>query len=230
MRVLIIDDELSVLRTIKLGWPGEGDDLVTAQSLEEARQYIFSGRLLEFDCIVLDLRLPDASGIAVLAEIKRVATTPVIMLSGWGDSQFRADTLNRGADDYLMKPINIDELHARVCRLVSLYGRKAAQTERAITFGHTRLDTLARILTGAGSEVDLTASEAKLLMALISAGGGIVSRQDLYFRVFGREGRFGEKALETYIGRVRKKLDAVGDNGVKRIQAVRGFGYRFVPP
>lgn len=230
MRLLIIDDELSVLRTIRLGWPNESDELVMAQSLEEARQYIYSGRLLDFDCVILDLRLPDASGIAILAEIKRVAATPVIMLSAWGDSGFRADTLYRGADDYIMKPINIDELHARVCRLTDLYRRRAAPAERSVTFGSVNLDTLSRTLSGQHSEVALTASELKLLLALVTAGGAVVSRQDLYIRTFGREGRYGEKALETYIGRVRKKLDAVGDKGAKRIQSVRGMGYRFVPP
>lgn len=230
MRLLIIDDELAVLRTIQLGWPDEKDELITAQSLEEAQKYIYSGQLLEFDCIILDLHLPDASGVAILAEIKGSTATPVIMLSAWGDSQFRADTLNSGADDYLMKPINIVELHARVCRLVNLYGRRNTTPERCIMFGPVKLDTLSRVLSGCSCEVDLTTSESKLLHALITAGGGIVSRQDLYVRAFGREGRYGEKALETYIGRVRKKLDAVGDDGVKRIQSVRGMGYRFVPP
>lgn len=229
MRILVIDDEVLLLKAIKLGWPGEGDEILTAQSFADAKRHIFSARMSDIDCVIIDLRLPDASGSLILSEIRQISNTPVIMLSAWGDSQFRADTLNRGADDYVMKPVTVGELHARALRLVTARRSLAAVPLAAIRVGKGELDPLARELRGPDTVVHLTGAEAALLVALAGARGDVVARQDLYLKAFGREGRHGEKALETYIGRLRRKLTEIGDDGTRRLQSVRGLGYRLVP-
>ncbi len=229
MRILVIDDEAQLLRTIQLGWPDRDDEILVAQSFAEAKLHIFSAQMTDIDCVVVDLRLPDASGSFILSEIKQISSTPVIMLSAWGDSQFRADTLNRGADDYVMKPISVGELHARVNRLVNARNQSAGLQTVAINVGTGELDTLARELRGPLATVRLTGAEAALLASLAAARGQVVARQDLYLKAFGREGRYGEKALETYIGRLRRKLTEIGDDGTRRLQSVRGLGYRLVP-
>lgn len=229
MRILVIDDEVQLLRTVQLGWPNQDDEILIAGSFAEAKIHIFSAKMTDIDCVIVDLRLPDASGSHILSEIKQISATPVIMLSAWGDSQFRADTLNRGADDYVMKPISVVELHARVNRLVSARQQTANAKTPAIQVGNAELDTLARELRGPDATVQLTGAEAALLASLASARGQVVARQDLYLKAFGREGRYGEKALETYIGRLRRKLTETGDDGTRRLQSVRGLGYRLVP-
>ncbi len=229
MRILVIDDEFELLRTIQLGWPAPSDEVILAQTFAEAKIHIFSARMTDIDCVIVDLRLPDASGSFILSEIKQISTTPVIMLSAWGDSQFRADTLNRGADDYVMKPISVVELHARVTRLVNARNLVVSTQTVAVKIGNGELDTLARELRGPEATVRLTGAEAALLASLAAARGQVVARQDLYLKAFGREGRYGEKALETYIGRLRRKLSESGDDGTRRLQSVRGLGYRLVP-
>lgn len=229
MRVLLIDDEAQLLRTVQLGWPDANDEILIAQSFAEAKIHIFSAQMTDIDCVIVDLRLPDASGSHILSEIKHISSTPVIMLSAWGDSQFRADTLNRGADDYVMKPISVVELHARVVRLVNAQRKSISTQTDALPVGNGELYRLSRELKGPLLTVQLTGAEAALLAALAAASGQVVARQDLYLKAFGREGRYGEKALETYIGRLRRKLTEIGDDGTLRLQSVRGLGYRLVP-
>jgi len=228
MRILLVDDEVALLRTIQLNWPVQEDTIETAQSSSEARKIIFSRKFLDFDCVILDLHLPDASGSTILAEIRQIGSLPVIMLSAWGDSRFRADTLNNGADDYVMKPVGIEELHARVHRLVDKARNHRLTSGQVYEIGPIAFDPNKRILTGPAEELSLTGAETGLLATLAAAGGGIVSRESLYLKAFGREGRYGEKSLETYIGRLRRKISEAGDEGTRRLLSVRGKGYVLV--
>ncbi|WP_018148770.1 response regulator transcription factor [Henriciella marina] len=228
MRVLVIDDEQTLLDTIKLNWPDPESRIVTATSFSEAKPHIYASRLADFDCVILDLQLPDASGSTILSEIKQIADIPVMMVSGWGDTKFRADTLNRGADDYVMKPVGVSELHARAQRLT---GRRAPSRHSAgalLYIGDCRFHPLARELSGDKTTIALTGAESALLESLARARGGAVTRQDLYMKAFGREGRSGDKSLETYIGRVRRRITEAGDDGDRRVQSVRGVGYRLL--
>ncbi|MEQ8558133.1 MAG: response regulator transcription factor [Henriciella sp.] len=227
MKILVIDDEPLLVQTIRLGWPDQEDEITSANSFAEAMPIIYSNQLLEFDCIILDLRLPDGSGSKVLSEIRQLTSTPVIMLSAWGDSQFRAELLSDGADDYVMKPVGMKELYARATKLVE-GTRERVRLDRDHRIGNVILLPSSRELLNGETRQALTGAEAALLTALAQANGGVVSRQDLYLKAFGREGRYGEKALETYIGRLRKKLTILGEDGAKRILSVRGQGYRLV--
>lgn len=228
MRILIIDDEARLLQTIQLGWPDSDDEIVTATSFSDAKSHIYSGRLLEFDCVILDLQLPDASGSTILSEIKQIGDVPVIMLSAWGDTQFRADTLRRGADDYVMKPVGVGELHARVQRLAGRRTQMTRPDSGALTIGLCNFDPLARELQGELATISLTGAESALLESLARANGNVVARQDLYLKAFGREGRYGDKSLETYVGRLRRRMTEAGDDGERRLKSVRGVGYRLL--
>lgn len=226
MRILIVDDEENILRMVELNWPDRDDEIVTAASYADAKSAIFSGRLVEFDCIILDLQLPDASGSVILSEIKQIADIPVIMLSGWGDTQFRADTLYRGADDYVMKPVGTVELHARVRRLVDRRNQKSQPGVTPLRIGPCTFRPRVRELQGEETTVSLTGAEAALLESLVRANGDTVAREDLYLKAFGREGQYGDKSLETYIGRLRRRMTEAGDDGDRRLKSVRGVGYR----
>lgn len=227
MRVVLVDDDRMVLETIKLGWPDPADQFDTYESFETLKTFLYSRDFSEVDCVILDLQLPDASGSQILTEIRKLSDVPIVMLSGWGDTEFRADLINRGIDDYVLKPASAKELHARASRLVKRSkGQTAAELPDRITIGEVDFLAKDRRLEHAGRLTELTHAEAKILEALISAGGKPVARNDLYHRAFGRSYREGEKVLETYISRLRQKLDDLAKGSGNTLQTARGIGYR----
>lgn len=229
MRLVVIDDDPQIGRTIQLGWPESSDTIEVYNNFEDARTVLFARGDTPVDCVVLDLHLPDASGSTVLSEIRRAGAVPVLMLSGWGDADFRADLLHRGADDYLMKPVSVRELHARVMRLVSRSQGNSGALLETVKIGSITFSLSARRLSSELGLEALTEAETALLSALAYGAGRPVQRGELYLKTFGRPYREGEKALETYVGRLRQKLSLLGEDGETRLQTVRGVGYRLAP-
>lgn len=228
INVLIIDDERNLIDTIRLAWPDPGDRISSATSFNQAKSIIYSTKIYEFDCIIIDLYLEDASGSQVLDEVRQYIDTPVILLSAWGDSHFRADTIHKGADDYVMKPVSVRELHARVRRLCDRSRASVASPLQSYRIDAALYDHVSRELAGPNGKVVLTNAEGLLLATLARRVGRTVPRDDLYLTAFGRQERSGEKVLETYIGRLRRALTNVGIDGFRQIVVVRGTGYRLV--
>ena len=230
MRVLLIDDDPMIAKTIRLGWPDREGTIEVCRSYEQAKPIILSTRLQTFDCVILDLNLPDATGSAVLSEIRRNSRVPIVMLSGWGDADFRAELLTTGADDYIMKPVGIRELHARVQNLTrrSALDVEPRREKPRILIGTVVYDPNSRRLLKELQAVELTQAESGLFDAMVSAKGEVVHRDDLYQKAFGRSYREGEKVLETYIGRLRQKLTDLGEEAGTKLLTVRGIGYRLV--
>lgn len=227
MRVVLVDDDKMVLETIMLGWPDPADQFDTFESFETLKAFLYSPAFSEVDCVILDLQLPDASGSHILTEIRKLSDVPILMLSGWGDTEFRADLINRGIDDYVLKPASAKELHARASRLASRSrGQPTAELPDLITIGEVDFLVKERRLGHASQSTPLTHAEAKLLEALIAAGGKPVARNDLYHQAFGRPYRDGEKVLETYVSRLRQKLDDLANGSGNALQTARGIGYR----
>lgn len=227
MRVVLIDDDRMVLETITLSWPDPADQFDTFESFEALKTLLYSPGFAEVDCVILDLQLPDASGSQILTEIRKLSDVPILMLSGWGDTEFRADLINRGVDDYVLKPTSAKELHARVSRLTKRSkGLPAAELPDSIAIGGLSYLPKDRGLRHGLQFTELTHAEAKLLEALISAGGKPVPRNDLYHQAFGRPYKEGEKVLETYISRLRQKLDDLENGSGNSLQTARGIGYR----
>lgn len=229
MRVVLIDDDRMVLETITLSWPDPADQFDTFESFEALKPLLYSAGFADVDCVILDLQLPDASGSQILAEIRKLSDVPILMLSGWGDTEFRADLINRGIDDYVLKPASAKELHARVSRLTKRSkGLPVAELPDSIAIGDLIYLPKDRGLRYGLQFTELTHAEAKLLEALISAVGKPVTRNDLYHQAFGRPYRDGEKVLETYISRIRQKLDDLEKGSGSALQTARGIGYRLV--
>ncbi|ABI77914.1 DNA-binding response regulator [Hyphomonas neptunium ATCC 15444] len=229
MRIVLIDDDRMVLETITLGWPDPADKFDTFESFEALKPFLYSADFQSVSCVILDLQLPDASGSQVLAEIRRLSDVPIIMLSGWGDADFRADIINRGIDDYVLKPASSKELHARASRLTrKASAQPLADLPAILTIGNVEYLQEDRALRRAGQVIELTHAEASLLDALAVAGGKPVSRNDLYFQSFGRPYKDGEKVLETYISRLRHKLEELEAGTGHALQTARGVGYRLV--
>lgn len=226
MRIVVVDDDLQVGRTIQLNWPDPEDCIEVFASYADARTALFGRSSPPVDCVVLDLHLPDASGSTVLSEIRRTGRVPVLMLSGWGDADFRAELLHRGADDYLMKPVSVKELHARVQRLVNRSSAPSDAPPAEVAIGCVTYDAVTRRLRSETGVQALTEAESALLSALAFGAGRPVAREELYLKTFGRAYREGEKALETYVGRLRQKLTLLGEDGNVRVLTARGVGYR----
>lgn len=227
MRIALIDDDPLVARTIQLNWP-EPDDVIECFSCyEDAWGPLFARSHRPVDCVILDLQAPDTDGSEVLADIRRTSAIPVIVVSGWGDGDFRAQLLLQGADDYLLKPLSAKELHARILRIMNPRGFARPPGMLPVMIGTVSFNASGRRLVGpTGCSETLTEAEAALLDALAFAQGRPVAREELYLRAFGRSYNEGDKSLETYIGRLRKKLSTLGENGAGRVLTARNIGYR----
>jgi len=173
-----------------------------------------------FDLVLLDLGLPGRGGIEVLRSLRqRGNPTPVIILTARDEIQTRVAGLDAGADDYIVKPFDLDEVMARIR---SVLRRAAGRGDPAIQHGGIRLDPVAHTVERQGVPVNLSAHEYAVLEALLQRPGAILSRAQLEDRLYGWDEQIGSNAVEVYVHGLRRKL------GNDAIRTVRGVGY-FVP-
>ncbi|PJE36749.1 DNA-binding response regulator [Pseudooceanicola lipolyticus] len=218
MRILMVEDARDLAEGVvaQLGRSGILCDLAT--SLEEARDFRAVQR---YDALILDINLPDGSGLSLLREVRAAADrTPVLMLTALSAVDDRVVALDQGADDYLVKPFDQRELEARLRALVR---READRKEEQITLGslvYAPKDRSARL---DGRQLDLTRREATLLDMLIRHRGQFLSKTRLYDSLYGfDDADVGVNAIELYIARLRKKF--AGSDIT--IATQRGVGYR----
>ena len=173
-----------------------------------------------FDLVLLDLGLPHRDGIDVLRELrKRGNSTPVIILTARDEIQHRIAGLDAGADDYIVKPFDLDEVTAR---MRSVLRRAAGRGDPGIQHGDLRLDPVTRTVEREGKPVPLSGHEYAVLEALLQRPGAVLSRAQLEDRLYGWDEQIGSNAVEVYIHGLRRKL------GSGAIRTLRGVGY-FVP-
>jgi len=173
-----------------------------------------------FDLVLLDLGLPGRAGIDVLRDLRRRGdATPVIILTARDEIQSRVAGLDAGADDYIVKPFDLDELSAR---MRSVLRRAAGRGDPAIQHGEIRLDPVTRTVERKGTPVSVSAHEFAVLEALLQRPGAVLSRAQLEDRLYGWDGQIGSNAIEVYVHGLRRKL------GSDAIRTLRGVGY-FVP-
>ncbi len=173
-----------------------------------------------FDLVLLDLGLPQGDGITVLRQMRqRGNATPVIVLTARDDIQSRIAGLDAGADDYIVKPFDLDEVMAR---MRSVLRRAAGRADPIIQHGDLRLDPATRTVLHQGIPVNLSAHEYSVLEALLQRPGAVLSRAQLEDRLYGWDEPIGSNAVEVYIHGLRRKL------GAETIRTLRGVGY-FVP-
>jgi two-component system OmpR family response regulator len=213
MRLLIIEDEPDLLSSLAQALREESYAVDTAADGEEG---LFKAESWDYDAIVLDVMLPKLDGWGVLQKLRKTKKTPVLMLTARDQTRDRVRGLDTGADDYLVKPFDLDELLARVRALIR---RSAGQTRNVIEVGKVIIETAARKITLDGREVPLTAREYGLVEFLALHRGEVVSRTTLYEHLFDEDDSTLSNLLDVHVSNIRKKL------GSEFITTRRGHGY-----
>lgn len=219
-KILVIDDEESILNLVTAYLRPEGYEVYTAtdgiSGLKAARAY-------KPDLIVLDIMLPGMDGIELLSRLRRESDVYVIMLTAKTEETDRIVGLSIGADDYVTKPFSPRELVARIKAALRRMGSGSAKLDgNVMSFRHVRIDTGSRQVWVDDQLVDLTAIEFDLLKTLAEYPGMVLSREQLLENVWGHD-YYGEiRVVDVHIGHIRQKL------GGDYIVTVRGVGYRFV--
>jgi DNA-binding response OmpR family regulator len=215
MRLLLVEDDVDLVQALTRALAGRGFELVTCGDGTEA---LSLARRRVFDAIVLDLSLPGLDGLHVLQRLRRSDNlTPVIVLTARGEVGDRVAGLNAGADDYLPKPFDLDELEARVRALIRRH-----QGEGDWRCGHLRCERAGGALYLADRPLDLAPREAALLRALIANAGHAVSKERLCLTVFEHdEAANPNDAIDVVVHRLRKRLAGAAAD----IVTLRGVGY-----
>jgi len=221
-RILIVDDEERILHFLTSKLKASGYDVVTAQNGPEALERIASQQP---DLVVLDLLLPKMHGFDVLRELRSFSSIPVIVLSALGADAERIKGLRLGADDYVPKPFNPDELLARIEAVRRRTNSEdGSKTSESVSFGAVDIDFARRRVVVDGSEQYLTRIEWLLLSELARNAGRLMLYEELLGKVWGQEYRGDIQILRTWISRLRRKLNATaGGRGL--IQTVPKAGY-----
>jgi len=213
MRILVIEDEPDLLRSLAMALRDEGYAVDTATNGEDG---LFNAVTIAYDAILLDVMLPKLDGWEVLRRLRQTRKTPVLMLTARDTSDDRVRGLDTGADDYLVKPYDLPELLARLRALIR---RASGQTTPRIEIGEVVLDTAARAATRAGAPVVLTAREYALLEYLMIHRGEVVTRTALYEHLFDENDSTLSNLLDVHVSNLRKKL------GHNFVTTRRGHGY-----
>lgn len=213
MRVLVVEDEADLLASLARALREEGYAVDTAA---EGNEGLFKAENWDYDVIVLDVMLPGLDGWEILERLRKTRKTPVLMLTARDHTRDRVRGLDSGADDYVAKPFELDELFARLRALIR---RAAGQTSNQIEFGGLVVDTGNHSVSRDGQTIDLTAREYFLLEYLAQNRGRLVTRSDLYEHLFDEEDDTLSNLLDVHVSRIRKKL------GAEVIRTRRGHGY-----
>ena len=219
MRILIVDDDPEIRATLAQILSDDGHEAVTVAEGREALAVVGADR---FDLVLLDVVLPGIDGISLCVEIRRRSDVPIIILSARHSQLERVVSLRLGADAYVGKPFDVEELRLRVATLL----RRAAPAAESepLTFRSLRVEPRAGRAYVCDVPLALTPGEFKLLRALMRAGGSVIGRHDLAHFVNASD-REGGRAIDVQVARLRRKLVQSGARDVA-IATARGFGYR----
>jgi DNA-binding response OmpR family regulator len=218
LSLLLVDDDRELCGMMKEFFAGAGHRLDCEYDGRRGLACAASGT---YDLVILDVMLPVIDGFSVLQQLRRRKDVPVILLTARVQHQDRILGLNAGADDYLPKPFDPDELHARI-RAV-LRRTDATKGSKDVTIGDIRINATRREVWIAGSIAELTEMEFDLLEILMRSAGRVVSRDELTLALFERKAAPYDRILDVHISHLRKKLE--GGRGL--IRTVRGVGYVF---
>jgi two-component system OmpR family response regulator len=213
MRLLVVEDEPDLLASLARALREEG---YAVDSAADGESGLFNAESYDYDCIVLDVMLPKLDGWEILRRLRKTKKTPVLMLTARDQSRDRVKGLDTGADDYVVKPFDLNELFARLRALIR---RSANKTSNSIEIGSVTVDLAARNVFQSGKPVELTAREYALVEFMALHRGEVVTRTQLYEHLFDEDDSTLSNLLDVHVSNVRKKL------GAEFITTRRGHGY-----
>ena len=221
--VLVIDDEAPILRALKINLTARKYEVSTAVDGASGLAAMARDRP---DVLILDLGLPDMDGTEVIRGVRGWTSTPIIVLSAWGQESQKVAALDAGADDYVTKPFGMDELLARLRAAV----RRAspAPDEPVVAAGDFTVDLAAKRVTRGGSDVRLTPTEWQLLEVLVRNSGRLVSQRQLLHEVWGPGYQTEGNYLRVFVAQLRRKLES-DPSRPRYLLTEAGMGYRFQP-
>lgn len=220
MKILLVEDELNVVSFIKRGLEEENHVVSVAMDGLSASEMLRQG---VFDLVLLDIMLPGKSGIEICKELRQQGKTmPVIMLTALGSAENTVTGLDSGADDYIVKPFNFNELMARI-RSVSRRAHPRASDSQILSLADLSVDVESKTVTRQGVPIQLTATEFRLLEYLLRNRRRVLSRVDILENVWDITFNLGTNVVDVYVNYLRKKIDKEFEP--KLIHTVIGMGY-----
>ena len=220
MRLLLVEDEIPLLQQLSGQLERSG---YAVEQAENGTDGLYLGREFPIDVTVIDLGLPDIPGLEVIRTLRAEDRDfPILILTARGRWQEKVEGLEAGADDYLVKPFQFEELLAR---LNALLRRSSGWSTPVLQFGSISLDTMSQSLEINGEAVQLTAYEYRVLEYLMLHAGEVVSKTELTEHIYEQDYDRDSNVLEVLLSRLRRKLDP--DNRIKPIETLRGRGYCF---
>jgi DNA-binding response OmpR family regulator len=219
-RILVIEDDLSILTGLSMNLKFEGYEVLQAQDGRTGLQRALDERP---DLLILDVMLPQMNGYEVIRELRqRGRDIPVVMLSARGMEQDKILGLDLGADDYVVKPFALPELLARIKAVL----RRQQRAGEIVPFGENEVDLVAKAVTRAGKPVDLTAQEFRVLEYWVRHPDRIFSRNELLMGAWGFDYQGTARTVDNFVYQLRQKLEIDPDHP-RHFLTVRGLGYRF---
>lgn len=214
MRILLVEDDELLGNGIYTGLGQDGYAVDWVKDGDAAELFLRSG---EYELVILDLGLPKRSGLEVLRDLRSAGNEiPVLILTARDATEDKVAGLDSGADDYMIKPFDLDELNARIRALMR---RRSGRAETVIRHGDLTIDPASHMVELAGKSVDLSPREFTLLQKLLENEGRVMSRGQLEQSLYSWKDEVDSNAVEVHIHHLRKKL------GSKLIRTVRGVGY-----
>ena len=219
MRILVVEDEITLSEQIQTFFVGKGFVVDIARTGSEG---LFFATEYPVDVAIVDIGLPDFSGIELVARLRDENNKiPILLLTARSRWQDKVEGLESGADDFLPKPFHYEELLARVNALLR---RSQGVAHPVLTFSNVKLDTMSQVVSVDDSTVELTAFEYKILEYLLFHKGEVVSKTELTEHIYNEDFDRDSNVIEVFIGRLRKKIDP--QSVTKPIETLRGRGYR----
>ena len=222
-RVLVVDDEQQILRALRTSLRGAGYEVDTAETAEAA---LAAAAMRPPEAVVLDLVLPDGTGTDVARELRGWSSAPIIILSAVGEEREKVAALDAGADDYVTKPVGIDELLAR---LRAVLRRTAPSGEPVVEIGDLVVDLEKRLVTQAGAEVHLTPHQFDILRVLAKNEGKLMTHRSILREVWGPGYGSESNLLHVHISQLRRKIEP-DPARPQYLLTAPGAGYRLVNP
>lgn len=222
-KILVVDDEPEAVELVEFNLKGAGYEVTTAGDGAEA---LNKARRIQPNLVILDVMMPEIDGMEVCKLLRRDPATssiPIIMLTAKASEVDRVLGLELGADDYVVKPFSPRELVLRVKKLLER-GKKAEVVKEKIVCGDLTIDIPRHAVLWKGKEIDLTATEFKLLSTLAQRRGRVQSRDTLLRDVWGYESLIDTRTVDTHMRRLREKIGPAA----KYLDTIRGVGYRFI--